>query len=1165
MNKTNREEKLLSVDCQIRGKSDIHEALGTMTEVEIMEGNNQVFCDRCKKNTDTVLRTAISTLPNMLILSLKRFDLDYNTFETVKLNSRCAFGQTLNMKRYTLEGLEAMEQAGEASQEDDSTPMDTGNDESAMSHLPDLDYEYKLAGVLVHAGVAQGGHYFSFIKDRTKDEKWYRFDDEDVTPFDPASIEVECFGGKVKKETKWPNGQVHTVESEQYANALMLFYEKVKPTDPPPPGKEEKKDPKKNDIPKNIVMTSGYDVFEPDVRRSNATHRWQTFLFDAQFQAFLKGLLGLCRMTSSDFERISNASPDSGSPTVERNDSSWRGSVVQMLLTFVFDILLYSNERPALGDWVRMLAETMTGDRNCARTFLAKLASKSREVSSNWLRTYLCDCPDQVARTAAVQIFSSALQSCMTLEEEQGTLAQWALACREQLAKIGPIKEPLPCGLEGEWKMYEDPQSSHGSCIGVILSFLNVLIEASPRNWRYSPEMCLFIRNLASMDPNQGGDILRLAIIDSLIPARLTCLVIRERAQAVLRASFPGASVSNDVAETQMRAEQNPTPQMMSLNGNQVVNHPDMNYRAGGSPFDYLWLFEALGCLLGIRGVIQAPLVIEVDETARGRQRVVLSDQAAAALRDVFEESCAPSAVGMGQHEIELYLQKCGVDSVPTQKIVDIMAKYPTTPGGNGSKNSSYLSLEGFLAYYRDTAQTNDVRVRELAARVLHFNRLFLPFYITILQVRLDLHTFGFRPNLSRRSVESRMFSVQGRDQLRMSGESVARDVASTLKDSVPNLGQLVRLGLFTFQLYATAYGASEALAEHILAGALYGRDSSTLIVSTLKAIYSAPSGWVGNETLNAALMVMRVLASIPDDKQNERITFIMQCNERPAPHIDNGVGLLVAARAFYGARSAHTYPNEIHYAFERYVSILKELLSVPTIFRWMTENRQQWTWIERDLFDNHHQAAPHPGQVRGDYSGHREGDVPGVPLDHHHHSDSEGGMPCMNDSEEDDDDDSRFEDMETANYDDRGPNRFVVQGAGNPAVNGVYAKDGYFERACKYSRPGEFDGKTVLFSLFQCNVSNNTKHWYISIVPVKGQPGTSADLDFYSAPVTEHSTELPPLTGWTKSNEGLDPPPTLVFKESPVIGDNEPITTQPEQWNEPVSDEQDGNGRSYV
>merc|ERR1712071_275967 len=85
-----------------------------------------------------------------------------------------------------------------------------------MNEKSDEDYEYNLAGVLVHAGVAQGGHYYSFIKDRSsKGESgtWYRFDDEDVTVFDPASIELECFGGKVRQEKKFLNGQIQTVES----------------------------------------------------------------------------------------------------------------------------------------------------------------------------------------------------------------------------------------------------------------------------------------------------------------------------------------------------------------------------------------------------------------------------------------------------------------------------------------------------------------------------------------------------------------------------------------------------------------------------------------------------------------------------------------------------------------------------------------------------------------------------------------------------------------------------------------------------------------------------------------------------------------------------------------------------------------------------------------
>lgn len=415
----------------------------------------------------------------------------------------------------------------------------------------------------------------------------------------------------------------------------------------------------------------------------------------------------------------------------------------------------------------------------------------------------------------------------------------------------------------------------------------------------------------------------------------------------------------------------------------------------------------------------------------------------------------------------------------------------------------------------------------------------------------MDLHTFGFRPDLSRRSLDSRLFSIQGREQKRTSAESVAIDVSAHLKDKIPNVGDLADLGLFSFQLYGIAYSASEPLAEHILAGAAYRRESSSLIVNTLKAIYTAPSGWAGNETLNAALMVLRVLASIPDDRQRDRISLMMQCTERPAPHIDNGVGLMVAARTFYGTRtSGQHYTNEIHYAFDRYVGILKELLGLHSIFLWMNENRDQWIWMERELLDNQHQGASQGNQVRGDYSARRDGDVSAVPLDHHHHSDSD--MPGINDSEEEEDDDSRFEEMETYQ---EGPTRILVDGAGHAAVNGMYARDGYFERACKYSRPGEYKGEACLFSLFQCNVSNNTKHWYISIVPVNGQPGTSADVDFYSAPVSGAYTELPPLGGWTKSNEGKDPSPTLVFKDNK----NEPEPTggrvEP-GWNNPTGEE---------
>ena len=43
--------------------------------------------------------------------------------------------------------------------------------------------------MLVHAGVAQGGHYYSFVRsnsddiDETAAHQWYKLDDDDVTHF----------------------------------------------------------------------------------------------------------------------------------------------------------------------------------------------------------------------------------------------------------------------------------------------------------------------------------------------------------------------------------------------------------------------------------------------------------------------------------------------------------------------------------------------------------------------------------------------------------------------------------------------------------------------------------------------------------------------------------------------------------------------------------------------------------------------------------------------------------------------------------------------------------------------------------------------------------------------------------------------------------------------
>lgn len=64
----------------------------------------KVDCEDCGEKKDARMRTCLENLPNLLIVHLKRFELDYRTFETVKLNDRCSFPMLLDLKPYTRKG-----------------------------------------------------------------------------------------------------------------------------------------------------------------------------------------------------------------------------------------------------------------------------------------------------------------------------------------------------------------------------------------------------------------------------------------------------------------------------------------------------------------------------------------------------------------------------------------------------------------------------------------------------------------------------------------------------------------------------------------------------------------------------------------------------------------------------------------------------------------------------------------------------------------------------------------------------------------------------------------------------------------------------------------------------------------------------------------------------
>lgn len=215
-------EEFYTVRCQVADMRNLYESLDEVTVKDTLDGDNMYTCSQCGKKVRAEKRACFRSLPQILCFNTMRYTFNMVTMLKEKVNTHFSFPMRINMRDYVEKNL--MPQQHKAMEEQEQEAKDNkqklsggdvdGDKEAAESEQETVngsaaaveEYEYDLVGVTVHTGTADGGHYYSFIKERDADrlqrvaakpnDRWLLFNDAEVKVFDSTQIATECFGGE---------------------------------------------------------------------------------------------------------------------------------------------------------------------------------------------------------------------------------------------------------------------------------------------------------------------------------------------------------------------------------------------------------------------------------------------------------------------------------------------------------------------------------------------------------------------------------------------------------------------------------------------------------------------------------------------------------------------------------------------------------------------------------------------------------------------------------------------------------------------------------------------------------------------------------------------------------------------------------------------------------
>ena len=397
-----RQETFYSVSVDVKNTGNLGRALSNFIAGENMTGDNQYVCSFCNKKVDAVRRTLFQTLPQVLVVHLKRFEFQMSTMSQIKLHDRCEFPMVLDMEPYM-----ASPQKGAGEQSTSEEPSGP-----ALASAEFSPYKYRLSGIVVHSGSANGGHYFSYHRNPSDPNKWLELNDTVVSDFDPRLIPENCFGSKEEP------GAPPTTRS-----AYILFYERIGPNGQESTGAAATTEQKQ--LAPNLDASESKDdegeddgvVQCADIQRAivqeNAEARMKGYLFAPDFTAFIWDLAQ--KWKKSVDEGKLKALCDAGAMDTEE----------QALFLFVrvmFDVLMHGNDRSVLPLWEHSLNRMVVSSKRMARGFL-QLLTRNPHIMEH----ILVNAPRDDAKIHLVHAIILAVKQVSDGEEKSGMAS-----CREE-------------------------------------------------------------------------------------------------------------------------------------------------------------------------------------------------------------------------------------------------------------------------------------------------------------------------------------------------------------------------------------------------------------------------------------------------------------------------------------------------------------------------------------------------------------------------------------------------------------------------------------------------------------------------------------------------------------------------------------------------------------